>query len=56
MILVLNLDLDMVKMSYHTKNEVSISRHSKVIACTDIQTVRKHYLPAYARGKYLNVL
>ena len=25
----------MVKMSYHTKNEVSMSRHSKVIACTD---------------------
>ena len=26
------LDLDMVKMSHHTKNEVSMSRHSKVIA------------------------
>ena len=38
MTLVLKLDLDMVKMSYHTKNEVSMSRHSKVIACTDTQT------------------
>ena len=38
MTLVLELDLDMVKMSYHTKNEVSVSRHSKVIACTDTHT------------------
>ena len=57
MTLVLKLDLDMVKMSYHTKNEDSMSRHSKVIACadtdrqTDIQTVWKHYLPSYVGGK-----
>ena len=38
MTLVLKIDLDMVKMSYHTKNEVSLSRHSKVIAPTDTQT------------------
>ena len=44
MALVLELDLDMVKMSYHTKNELSMSRHSKVIACTDThtQTHRQH--------------
>ena len=39
MTLVLKPDLDMVKMSHHTKNEVSVSRYSKVIACTDTQTV-----------------
>ena len=38
MTLVLKLDLDMVKMYLHTKNEVSMSRHSKVIARTDRQT------------------
>ena len=39
MALVLKLDLDMVKMYHHTKTEVSMSRHSKVIAQTDTQTV-----------------
>ena len=39
-------DLDMVKISHHTKNEVSMSRHSKVVARTDTQRDR-HYLPAY---------
>ena len=39
--LVLKLDLDMVKMYHHTKNKVSMSRHSKVIACTDTQTHRQ---------------
>ena len=38
MTLVLKLDLDMVKMYQYTKNEVSMSRHSKVIAQTDRQT------------------
>ena len=42
MTLVLKLDLDMVKMYHHTKNEVSLSRHSKVIACTDRQTHRQY--------------
>ena len=41
MTLVLKLDLDMVKMSHYTKNEVSMSGHSKVIACTDTQTDRQ---------------
>ena len=36
--LVLKLDLDVVKMYHQTKNEVSMSRHSKVIAQTDSQT------------------
>ena len=38
MTLILKLDLDMVKMYHHTKNEVSMSSHSKVIAQTDRQT------------------
>ena len=38
MTLVLKLDLDMARMYPHTKNEVSMSRHSKVIARTDTQT------------------
>ena len=50
MTLVLKIDLNIVKMYHHTKNEVSMSWHSKVIACTDghTQAVWKHYLPAYA--------
>ena len=36
--LVLKLDLDMIKMYHHTENEVSMSRHLKVIARTDTQT------------------
>ena len=36
--LVLELDLNMVKMLHHTKNEVSMSKHTKVIAQTDRQT------------------
>ena len=38
MTLILKLDLDMVKMYHHTKNEVSMSTPSKVIAQTDRQT------------------
>ena len=38
MTLILKLDLDMVKMYHHTKHEVYMSRHSKVIAQTDRQT------------------
>ena len=33
--LILKLDLDMVKVFHHTKNEVSMSGNSKVIAQTD---------------------
>ena len=61
MTLILKLDLDMVKMYLHTKNEVSMLSGSKVIAWTDRNTDRqthtqtdrhdqKHYLPAYAGG------
>ena len=41
MTLVLKIDLDMVKILYHTKNEVSMSKHSKVIAQTDRHTDRQ---------------
>ena len=40
MTLILKLDLDMIKMYHHTKNEVSMSTGSKVIARTDTQTER----------------
>ena len=62
MTVILKLDLDMVKMYLHTKNEVSMSSSSKVIVWTDRNTDRqtyrhtdrhdwKHYLPAYMGGK-----
>ena len=38
MTLVLKLDLNMVKIYHHTKNEVSMSTYSKVVARTDRQT------------------
>ena len=41
MTLVLELSLDMAKMYHHTKYEVSMSRHSKVIARTVSQTDRQ---------------
>ena len=41
MTLILKPDLDMVKMYHYTKNEVFMSRHSKVIAQTDGQTHRQ---------------
>ena len=50
MTLILKLDLDMVKIYMHTKNEVSMWRSSKVIAWIDRQTHRhdwKYYLPRY---------
>ena len=37
MTLILKIDLDIVKMYHHTKNEVSMSTPSKVIAQTDTQ-------------------
>ena len=40
MTLILKLDLDMVKMYLHTKNEVSMLSSSKVIAWTDRNTDR----------------
>ena len=56
MTLVLKLDLDMVKMYHHAKNEVSISRHSKVIPKqtdrqTDTQTDSMKTLPSHIRGR-----
>ena len=36
--LILKLDLDMIKIYLHAKNEVSMSRGSKVIARTDRNT------------------
>ena len=41
MTLILKLDLDMVKMYLHAKNEVSMSSGSKVIAWTDRNTDRQ---------------
>ena len=38
MTLILKLDLDMVKMYHHTKDEVYMSTHSKDVARTDRQT------------------
>ena len=54
--LVLKLDLDMVKMYHHAKNEVTTSRHSEVIARTDrntdTQTDNMKTLPSRIRGRY----
>ena len=41
--LILKLDLHMVKMYHHTKNEVSMSNGSKVIAQTHTQTHRHRH-------------
>ena len=41
MTLVLKLDLDIVNMSHHTRNEVSMSRHSNVTAQIDRHTDRQ---------------
>ena len=41
MTVIFKLDLDMVKMYLHTKNEISMSRGSKVIAWTDRDTDRQ---------------
>ena len=60
MTLILKLDLDMVELYLYTKNEVSMSRDSNIIAWTDKNTERqthtdrqtwpKNYLSAYAFG------
>ena len=42
MTLILKLYLDMVKMSHHIQNEVSMVRNSKVIARTDRHTDRQN--------------
>ena len=52
MTLILRLDLDMMKMSHQPKNDISMSRHSKVITQTDRHTDSLKTLPsAYAGGK-----
>ena len=55
MTLTLKLDLDMVKMYHHTKNEVSMSRHSKVIAWTDRQTDRHTHTHTHTHTQYENI-
>ena len=53
MTLILKLDLDVIKKSHRTKNEVSILGHSKVIAQTDTQTDTDSMktLPSRIRGR-----
>ena len=43
--LILKCGIDMVKMYYHPKNEISMSTHSKVIAQTDRHTDNTKTLP-----------
>ena len=50
MTFILQLDLDMVKMYHHTKSEVSMSRHSKVITCTYRHTDSMKTLPSHICG------
>ena len=50
MTFILQLDLDMVKMYHHTKSEVSMPRHSKVITCTDRHTDSMKTLPSHICG------
>ena len=51
--LIFGLDIDMVQMFHHTKNEVSVFKSIQKLwpEQTDTQRVRKHYLPACAGGK-----
>ena len=42
MTLILKFDVDTVKMSHHTKNEVSMLSHSNLIAQTDRQNTDRH--------------
>ena len=58
MALILDLDLDLLKMHLYTENEVSRSRHLKV-GHTDRQTCicnckRTHYLATFAGGNKNN--
>ena len=55
MTLILKLDLDMVKIYHHTKNEVSMSRHSKVIAQTDTQTDTLTDRQTHTHRQYENI-
>ena len=52
MVLIFKLDLNMVKMSRDTTNEVSMSSHSRAIdGWTNTLKELKHYLPTYVGGK-----
>ena len=53
MTLILKLDLDIVKMYHHTKNEDSMSTPSKVIAQTDTQTYR--HTDTHTHRQYENI-
>ena len=55
MTLILKLDLDMVKMYHHTKNEACMSRNSKVIAQTDTQTGRQTHTQTDRHRQYENI-
>ena len=55
MTLILNLDLDIVKMYHHTKNEVSMSTTSKVIARTDRQTDTDTHTLTHTHTHYENI-
>ena len=55
MTLVLKLDLDMVKMYHHTKNEVSMLRHSKVIVQTDTHTHIDTQMDRQTHRQYENI-
>ena len=53
MTLILEPDVDMVKMYHHAKNKISLSTPSKVIARTDRHThthTHDKNITAYARG------
>ena len=51
MTLILKLNLDMVKMYHHTKNKVSMSRHSKFIARTDTHTHTDKHTDKHTDGQ-----
>ena len=56
MTFILKLDLDMVKVYLHTKNEVSVWKGLKLVDWTDWHTDRydwKHYLTTDAGGNFL---
>ena len=55
MTLVLNLELDKIKMYHHTTNEVSMSRHSKVTARVKIQTKTERHTDTQTDRHYENI-
>ena len=55
MTLILKLDLDIVKIYHHTKNEVSMSTGSKVIAQTDTHTDTHTHTDMHTHTHYENI-